>query len=239
MFPLALAYLNCAPQPEQVPIVEISGRSVTIVEKETKRVARPLKDDPEKAAGFIVTTLEEKLAKYPKASVVYGDIYFKELYNNSHYSIRYTFNPKPFCSSYKQKKHLLNKNLIITLHELKGSFSSKDYTSTTVTLGSQVYPMNMISTTHSGYHLPLEKTYYTPFPEAKKLYKALLLYVAHELPSIEKIYDHQNSIEVTQIYKTINSEEENIIKSHKLVLEKVKQVQPLSENMLFVQPCKL
>ncbi|HLD39936.1 MAG TPA: hypothetical protein VJB13_02240 [Candidatus Nanoarchaeia archaeon] len=242
IFPLALAYLNCAPQPEQIPIVEISGRSVTIVEKETKRVARPLKDDPEKAAGFIVTTLEEKLAKYPKAYVVNGDIYFREAYQNSHFQINYTFDSEAFCSLGNNKVPLFKKNLAITVREFKGSFSAKDHERITINLGSQgspFYPMNTLSATHSGRNLLWVKTHHYTFPEAKKLYNALLLYVAKELQTIERIDNYQNSIGISHPYKTISHEEEKIIQLYHSCIENLKQSPPSSEKINFVQHCNL
>ena len=126
------------------------------------------------------------------------------------------------------------------MREFKGSFSTKDHERITINLGSQgspFYPMNTLSATHSGRNLLWVKTYYYTFPEAKKLYNALLLYVAKELQTIERIDNYQNSIGISHPYKTISHEEEKIIQLYHSCIEKLKESPSSSEKINFVQQC--
>ena len=202
-----LAYLSCAAPPKiQVPIVEVQPCSGNIVDKGMKRVARSPKESPEKTAAFIAKTLEEELGKYPQASVVHGDIYFF-LFKDSGYRISYDFEPGDFCSLDNAKVPLFKKNLTVTFHEQKGKFTSTDYVITDINLGGQgtpFYPMNTLSTNHSGRNFPWVKTYHYPSHDAKKLYNALLLYVAKELQAIERIDDYRSFISISKrsVYST-------------------------------------
>jgi len=208
-----LAYLSCAAPKEtvQVPVVEVSGDSITIVERNIRTEELPKDSPAKKAADFIVKTLEEKIKENPGTKYVRGGI---SIYGSHIYYINYKFDPADLCEVSSGKK-LFKGSLSLDFRDwfyvANGTSSQTimDFElvphATTFRYLHGEYPGNGSSISKSGI--------YPAFPEAQKMLEEMLLYIAEELKKPLKIEFEPGAISILHPDVVLgNQKEENILK---------------------------
>lgn len=233
-----LAYLNCAPQPTQVPIVDIRGHSVSIVEKGTKRVYLPQKEPSAKqAADFIVKTLEEKIME--NSGAVYARGYIK--FNTSHlYDFSYKFDPANVCE--------LGSSISLFKGSLLVNFQDMDHVvngnSTQTSIYFDEVPAFYIAKKFSVHQMAYNGltgafNFYAAFQEAQKFYEEMLLYTAEELKQKpENITMYGEMVSIRHKDRNVDKREKKLFQRYKEFLGALPKQQPIQPGKFFsLAPC--
>ena len=243
LLPLSfLAYLSCAtPQATiQVPIVEVQGNSVTIVDKGIRNVAQEQKELPaKKAADFIVKTLEEKITEHPGAVYAYGTIKIDA--SPHYYEAYYTFHPIKVCED--GSNTFLSKGALFIRFENWESVGNRYYTLYSISFETvkPFYSAERFTYYHERGDGSTKYNYYPAFPEARKMHQELLIYIAEELKHPYNIELHGDVISIHHPDRDLGDQkEENLFKSWVKFIYAFPAHQPYppGKNITHLVPCK-
>src|SRR3989344_8651691 len=207
-----LAYLSCAAPKEtvQVPVIEVSGDSVTIIERNIRTGELPKYPPAMIAANFIVKALEEKIKENPGTKYVSGGIRIE----GSHiYNLNYRFDSTDLCEV-SSGKQMLKESLSLSFQDW---FYQTKGASSQTTIDFELVPhdanFRYLHGEYPGNGSSIEKFgIYHAFPEAQKMLEEMLLYIAEELKKPLKIEFGTEAISIQHPNAVLRDEEEIILK---------------------------